>query len=198
MIGEDEARRAVRDEACPGERPDLLVHERRVGLHRGDVLPGESVDDLRVAGADVRESDVGVDDRADDDLVEVRKLVAVLVLAPPVLVLLERVVIVLHGLGQDERAAAGLERLEREIRARRFDDLAGHDHPGAIHQRRQERREGGLEVELHGARVGDDDAVDRAEVRCAARLLRRAVAVDVPLHEVGVEACPVVELHVLA
>src|SRR4029079_12677099 len=114
-IVEDEASRAVWDHAVVPDAWDLLVGERAVRLDGRDVLAGDGVGRLDLTGTDVREPDVTVGDRLDDDLVEVRELVAVRGGAPPVRVLLERVVIVLHRLGEDERTAARVERLAGEV-----------------------------------------------------------------------------------
>src|SRR5439155_1351437 len=112
LLVEDVALRLVRDHAVERKRSDLLVVQRRVRLHRGDVLAVDQVDELNVPGAEVREAHVSVRDDLDGHLVEVWELVPVRILAPPVGVLLERVVVVLDRLGEDERSGSSLERLE--------------------------------------------------------------------------------------
>ena len=106
--------------------------------------------------------------------------------------------VVLHGLGQDERTGPGLERLHGEVGAHRVDDLLRHHHPRAVHERAEERRERRLQVELDGRRVDDLHVVHRAEVGGPQRPFRLDVAVDVPLHRVAVECRAVVVLDALA
>ena len=196
LLVEEEARRLVRNEAVPGERPYFLIGEGRVRLDRGHVLARDPVDELRVSGTEIREPHIRIDDGPNDDLVEVRELAAVGVLAPPVRVLLERVVIGLHGLGEDERTRPCLERLEREVRAqRRLNGLRDH-HARAIDERPEQRRERGLEIELHGLRVNDGDGIDGAQITRPLGTARRLVSLDVPLDRVGVECRPILEFDI--
>src|SRR5205085_10027661 len=105
------------------------------------------------------------------DLVEIWELAPVLVLPPPVGVLLERVMVTLHRLGEDERPGARLERLQREVGADRgLHGLLDH-HSGAVDERSEKRCEGALQMELHGLRVDYRDAIDGCEVASQAQSL---------------------------
>ena len=178
LLVEDVARRLVRDHAVERERSDLLVVQRRVRLHRGDILAVDQVDELNVPGAEVREAHVSVRDDLDGHLIEVWELVPVRILAPPVGVLLERVVVVLDGLGEDERSGSSLERLEGEVGADCLDDLSRDHHPRAVDERPEERRERRLEVELHGLRIDDGHGVHGRKVARSERPLRRLVPLE--------------------
>ncbi len=166
--------------------PDPLV-----ALEGRDVLVGE-VGDVDLAGAQGGGADGLVADHPDRHLVEIRKLVAVRVATPVVLVPHE----VHEGAGDHllhpERpgsrrvpAVVGAERLDRGRRAH-------HAAPVGQHAEARAPRPG--QIETHRVLVDDLDALDHRQ-RCARRGDGRGVQdpLDVGFHRPGIEGGAVME-----
>ena len=134
---------------------------------------------------------VEIRDGAEDDLVEGKGL-----RVPIVRVACERDVILLHAL--DEFIGARAHRVESEFRAGLLGGLRRHHHSGTVGERCKQARIGLLQVEAHGDRVDDIDAVDRGELGFADRFGHRLVPLDVVFDRGSVEFFTILKGHSVA
>ena len=172
----------------------LLHRETGIG-EKGVHIPVGHIGDVDLAGPERRGEHGLVLDHLDGDLVQVRQLVAVLVLAPVVLIADEI----------DETAGDDLLELERP-RARRIPAVILRQlgegrrrahRAAAVGQQSETGRPWAVQVEAHLVVIQHVDGFDGEEAGSRRRLVRRVEhAVDVLLHRVRVEWRSVVERHV--
>ena len=170
------------------ERHRLAELELGIVAHRLDVGREQALHQVQPARAQVGQTHGRIDDRQVGDLVDEDA-----VLVPVVGKLLEHDAVLRDAL--DELVGTGADRLQRELVARRLGGLGRDHHAGAIGELGEQRREGLLEVELHGQRVDDLDGVDRGELGLAERALHVHVPLEAVLGGLGGERLAVVELH---
>ena len=106
--------------------------ERFVLAHVLDVGRQHALDQVERAGFEIGETDRGIDDRQEDDAIDVD-----VVLVPVVRELFEHDPILLYAL--DEFVRAGADRMQAEFVAGFFRGLRRHHHAGAVGELRDQR-----------------------------------------------------------
>ena len=170
------------------ERHRLAELELGVVAHRLDVGCQYALHHVEAARPEIGQPHRAVDDRQVGDLVYED-----MVLVPVVGELLDHDAVLRDPL--DEPVGAGADGFQREPVARRLGRLGRHHHAGAVGELGEQRREGLLEVELDGERVGDLDALDGGELGLAERALHVEMPFEAVLGGFGIERLAVMEFH---